>query len=64
VLWHDVFSFQVLTELGKVVLEDLLEKLQNLFYLPIIEGVEGHNWEFRNHVAKSHKSLMLIHVKE
>jgi hypothetical protein len=64
VLGHNVFGFEVFAKLREVMLEDLLEKLQNFFDLAIVEGVEGHNWEFGNHIAKGYKSLVLIHVKE
>ena len=63
-LWLDVFRLQVLTEVGQVVLEYLLEQLQDLPHLAIVEAVERHNWIFGDHVAKSYKCGLLLHVEE
>lgn len=54
----------MLTEVGEVVLEHLLEKLKKLPHLGIVEAVEGHDRELGYHVAKGHESLVLIHVKK
>jgi hypothetical protein len=53
----------VLTELRQIMLEDLLEELKDLSHMEVVEGVEGHDWEFGDHVAEGHKSRMLFHKK-
>lgn len=44
------------------MLEDLLEKLQDLLDLAIVKAEEWHDWELGDHVAECDESLVLIHV--
>ncbi len=46
------------------MLEYLLEELENLPHMQIVEGIEGHYWEFRYHIAKGHEGRVLIHVEK
>ena len=52
----------MLTEIWEVVLEDLLEKLQDLFHLAIVKAEEWHDREFSDEVAECDECLVLIHV--
>jgi hypothetical protein len=46
------------------MLEYLLKELEDLSYMQVVEGVKGHDWEFRDHVAEGHERRMLIHVQK
>lgn len=46
------------------MLENLLEKLEDLFYLAVIETIERHYRVFCDHIAEGDKGLVFFHVKE
>ena len=46
------------------MLENLFEQLQNFSDMEVVEGVERHDREFRDHVAEGHEGWMLIHIEQ